>query len=96
MQFKLLFFYVIIYKPVLSQYCNMIACLMCPYGTVFVFVVWGEMHCFIPGVVSLSRMRKEPCVLPGASNCLMASFLERFLKNHLQHTNHHFLSGLTH
>lgn len=38
-----------------------------------------------PGVVSLSRMRKEPSVFPGASRSLMASFLETFLKNHLQH-----------
>lgn len=41
-----------------------------------------------PGVVSLSRIRKEPCVFPGASRILMASFLERFLKNHLQHKQH--------
>lgn len=38
-----------------------------------------------PGVVSLSRTRKEPCVFPGARRSLMASFLETFLKNHLQH-----------
>lgn len=38
-----------------------------------------------PGVVSLSRIRKEPCVFPGARRSLMASFLEMFLKNHLQH-----------
>lgn len=38
-----------------------------------------------PGVVSLSRIRKEPSVFPGARRSLMASFLEMFLKNHLQH-----------
>lgn len=38
-----------------------------------------------PLLVSLSRTRKEPCVFPEARRSLMASFLEMFVKNHLQH-----------
>ena len=37
----------------------------------------------IPGVVSLSLTRKDPCMFPGACSILMASFLETFAKNHL-------------
>lgn len=39
---------------------------------------------WLPLEVSLSRMRKEPCVLPDASSCRSASLRLRFLKNHLR------------
>lgn len=37
----------------------------------------------VPLEVSLSRMRKEPCVLPDARSCRSASLRLMFLKNHL-------------
>lgn len=36
-----------------------------------------------PVVLSLSRIRKEPCVFPGARSCLSASLRVRVLKNQL-------------
>lgn len=38
----------------------------------------------VPLEVSLSRMRKEPCVLPEARSCRSASLRLMFLKNHLR------------
>lgn len=39
-----------------------------------------------PAVLSLSRIRKEPCVFPGARSCRSASLRLRFLKNQLPRT----------
>lgn len=36
-----------------------------------------------PAVLSLSRIRKDPCVFPGAKSCRSASLRLRFLKNQL-------------
>lgn len=41
------------------------------------------MLCYSPGVVSLSRIMKDPTLFPEASSCLSASFLLTPLKNHL-------------